>query len=289
MSQKRTGLTDASQGLDAASLQSSTAVAVESQIKAAGSRLELYTRNIIETGIKPLFAKMLALISYHQDQQDLILLRGQYTPIDPSGWPVMSVRVSMPIGGANVQEKSQLLQLIMQKQESLLQLMGPDNGFAGIQQYHTTLMRMLELNGIPEAREFFGDPQQVLQQLQQSAQQSEEQPASPEAAVAQATVEAKMLDVQHRAKKDALDDDRARDKLAIELYLKAAELKAKYPGIELDMTPLTDELQRNRQLDKIEEESQAERYRQALAAVGQSQTPAGMAPNYADFAEPPLQ
>jgi hypothetical protein len=278
VSQKRTGLTDASQGLEASSLQSTTAIAIDSQVKAAQARLELITRTLIETGIKPLFEKMLLLITYHQQQQDMMMLRGEYIPIDPSGWPLMNVRVSLPIGGADVSQKSQLLMTILQKQESLLQLMGPDNQFAGLVQYGATLQRLLELNGITDAQTFFGDPQAVLQQLQQQQAQAQQEPQkSPEQVIAEAEVQVKQMDMLGKAASDAREDDRKRDQMSIDLWLKASELKAKYPGIQLDATALVQELQRNRELDVIEQRNQVERYQQALNAVGMQQQQAQQA------------
>jgi hypothetical protein len=264
--------------LDASSLQSTTAIAIDSQVKAAQARLELITRTLIETGIKPLFEKMLLLITYHQDQQDMMMLRGQYIPIDPSGWPLMNVRVSLPIGGADVSQKSQLLMTILQKQESLLQLMGPDNQFAGLVQYGATLQRLLELNGITDAQTFFGDPQAVLQQLQQQQAQAQQEPQkSPEQVIAEAEVQVKQMDMLGKAAADAREDDRKRDQMSIDLWLKASELKAKYPGIQLDATALVQELQRNRELDVIEQRNQVERYQQALNAVGMQQQQAQQA------------
>jgi len=268
-SQKRTGLTDASQGLDASSLQSTTAIGIDAQVKAAQARLELITRTLIETGIKPLFKKMLLLITYHQDQQDMMMLRGEYVPVDPTGWPVMNCRVTMPIGAANDAQKSELLMMLLTKQESLLQLLGPANPFAGITQYANTLNRLMEINGITDTQNLIGDPAAMLQQLQQEQAQAQQQPQkSPEEALAEAQIETKRIDVLAKAASDARKDDRERDSQSIDLFLKANELRAKYPGLQLDASGLVQELQRNRELDVVEQRNQVQRYQQALEAVG---------------------
>ncbi|MDA9930896.1 hypothetical protein N9E91_06600 [Alphaproteobacteria bacterium] len=52
--EQRTGMSKASQGLDANALQSSTAAAVAATVKGAGQKLESYARTIAETGMKDL-------------------------------------------------------------------------------------------------------------------------------------------------------------------------------------------------------------------------------------------
>jgi len=90
-------------------------------------------------------------------------------------------------------------------------------------------------------------------------------------------VQVKQMDMLGKAAADAREDDRKRDQMSIDLWLKASELKAKYPGIQLDATALVQELQRNRELDVIEQRNQVERYQQALNAVGMQQQQAQQA------------
>ena len=278
--QRRTGLTDAAQGMDSANLQSSTAVAVESQVKAAAARLELIVRNLVESGLRPLFVKMLRLITYHQEQQDLMLLRGEYIPVDPTGWPLMDVRVSLPIGAADTAQKTQLMMQIMAKQEQFLTQMGPDNPYCNLANYHAAQMKVMELNGVVEAQSYWKDPQQALQELQQQQQQAAQQPPpkSPEQLLSEAQVETKRMDVLAKAQKDAREDDRLRDQMAIDLFLAAQELMQKYPGMQLDMNGLVQELQRNRELDIIENRTNAERYQQALNSIGMQMNQGQMQP-----------
>ncbi len=59
VAQKRTGVTDASQGLDPAILQNVTAAAVASMQAAGAGKVELIARIFAETGVKSLFKGIL--------------------------------------------------------------------------------------------------------------------------------------------------------------------------------------------------------------------------------------
>ena len=74
---KRTGVNDASQGLDPNILQNTTAAAIAAMQNAAGSKMELIARIFAETGIKDIFRNILHLLTKYQDKPRVIRPRGR--------------------------------------------------------------------------------------------------------------------------------------------------------------------------------------------------------------------
>lgn len=275
--EQRTGVTDASQGMDQESLQSMTAIGVQANIKASQSRLELITRNLINTGLVPMFKRMLKLTVHHQNQQDLMLLRGKYIPVYPGSYPEMDVRVTMPLGGADTTQRTAILQQLIQKQQELLQLLGPENPLVSLQNIRAAMIRMLELNGITEAQAYFNDPAIAMQQ--QAQQPPQPPPPSPEQILANAELEKTRLQLLQDAYELSLKDDRERDRDTVAMYTKIQELQLKY-GTQLNVDGLMQELQRNRELERSQNDVAAQAYKIALAQMSgvSPQTPPDITP-----------
>ena len=81
--QKRTGVTQSSQGLDPNILQNTTATAVAMVQNAGAAKVELIARIFAETGVKDLFRSILQLVCKYQDRERIIRLRGKFVAIDP--------------------------------------------------------------------------------------------------------------------------------------------------------------------------------------------------------------
>jgi hypothetical protein len=254
--ENRTGQTKAAAGLDADALQSSTKAAVAATLTASQQRIEMLARTFAETGIKDLFRGLLALVIEHQDRERVIRLRNEYVSVDPRVWNAdMDVTIHVGLGMGMPEEKMQALMAIAQKQETVMQTLGPVNPLTDLGKYGNTLGRMVELAGFVNSEEFFSkvDPQ-VLQQMTQAAGQDKK--PSPEELLAQVQIkqiesdmQMKAADLQLRAKEMALEDDRERDKAAADFALKAAELELKY-GTQVDVAQIKANAQstRNREL-----------------------------------------
>lgn len=161
--EQRTGVTKAAIGLDANALQSTTQIAAAATVTASRERVELIAHIFAETGVKQLYKLILQLICKHQDRERVIRLRNQYVAVDPRGWsPDMDMTVNVGLGGGTDEQKIGVLAQVSQKQEQILQLMGPNNPLVTLQGYHRTLTRMLELSGIKDADQYFSDPAQFV-------------------------------------------------------------------------------------------------------------------------------
>jgi hypothetical protein len=231
---KRTGVSDATQGLDPNILQNVTATAVAAFQNASAGKMELIARNFAETGVKSLFKGILQLLCKYQDKPRIIRMRGQYIQMDPREWSNQyDVSISVGLGTGNKQEQMAMLAMILDKQERILQQFGPANPLVTVGQYRETLGRMIEAAGFKDSATFF---KPITPEIDQALSNPPPQQQQPDPAIqammmqAQAQLEIDrekaMADIQARREKAAAEIQLAREKAAAELELKRQEFEA---------------------------------------------------------------
>jgi hypothetical protein len=235
----RTGMSKASMGLDPGALQSTTRAAVAATVSASQQHLELIARIFAETGMRALFKGILKLVVENQDRPRVVRLRNQWVPIDPRGWQAeMDVDINVALGNGTEEQKIAVLTSIAQKQEQILQMMGPQNPIVTPQQYRNTLARLTEVSGYKNPDEFFLNP------ATQPPMPPPQPPPDPAAMLAQvemqkiqADIQNKQADLELKRQQMLLEDDRARDKQEADVMLRAYEVQLKY-GSQIDMSEI---------------------------------------------------
>ena len=229
MREDRTGMSKAAMGLDPDALQSTTKAAVAATVSASQSRLELQAR-ILAEGMKKLFKGILYLMTTHQDKPRMVRLRNEWVQIDPRVWDAsMDVNVNIGLGNGDVNEKINALNIIMQKQEQIMQQFGPMNQIASLPMYIRTLQKAIELSGYKDASSYFNTLPADFQMPQEQPQQTPEQVlAQVQAQSIQADIQKKAAELELQREKMIRDDDYRRDQLAQDLMLKKYELELKY-------------------------------------------------------------
>lgn len=168
----RSGVSDATMGLDPKTLQSSTAGAVDHAVSAAQSQIELIARHF-GRGVREVFRGVLRTIVKNQDRPRTVRLTGNWVEVDPRAWNAeMDAIPVTAVGHGTEREKMAQLAMIAAKQEQLLQTMGPSNGIVTIAQYRETLAEMVRLSGYYIPDKFFL-PMETAQQIQQLSEQGE--------------------------------------------------------------------------------------------------------------------
>jgi len=287
---QRTGVSQASQGLDPDVLQSTTKAAVTATVQGAQERIELIARIFAENGMKRLFRGLLKLICRHQDHARVLRLRGKWVNVDPRYWDAdMDVSVNVAFGHGTDQDRMQFMMLLAQRQEQIMQLLGPSNPLVDISQYRNALAKITELAGIKDVSRYFKpvDPQQaqiLAQQLNMSKPPDpnlalvaiEQQKAQVSQAKAQADIAMNSEKLAIEREKAIMEDARERERIQAEAMLRAAEIQAKY-GSQIDIARLERMFDHDREviLAQIKADS-AERQAQANAAMNaQQQTTQG--------------
>lgn len=152
--ESRTGMSKAAMGLDPDALRSTAKNAANAVVTATQSRIELTTR-ILANGMRDLFKKLLKLTVTHQDKPKMIRLRNQWVQVDPRTWNAgMDVTINVALGTGTNEEKFNILGGIAQKQEQIMAQLGPQNPLVSLQQYSTTISKMIELAGFKNVGSF---------------------------------------------------------------------------------------------------------------------------------------
>ena len=224
--EQRTGMSKASQGLDANALQSTTASAISATVRGAQVKLESYARTMAECGVKDLFKGLLHLITKYDQKPRIVRLRNNFVPIDPREWhSEFDVVVQVGLGTADDEQKIAFLTQIAAKQEQILMQLGPNNPAVSMAQYVNTLRSIAEIGGFKDADQFFNSPQQIQITQQQMAQQPQQDANAAEMAKLQQEMALKrermMMELQLEREKMEAELELRRQELAAEAELRA--------------------------------------------------------------------
>ena len=215
--EQRTGISKQSMGLDADSLQSTTATAVAAMQAASQGKIEMIARVFAETGVRALFRGILHLVTKYQNKEKIIRLRNQFVTMDPRQWDNMyDVQINVGLGTGQREQQLATLFQIAAKQEGIMATMGPNNPIVTPIQYRNTLSKIAELSGFKDASEFFQDPRNAPPPPPQ------QQGPNPEMQMEMAKAE---QDLALKREKMQLELQFEREKMAAELELRRQELE----------------------------------------------------------------
>lgn len=261
LKQSRTGISKAAAGLDADALQSSTASAVNATVNAAAQHIEMIARIFAETGMKALFKGILRLVCKHQDSQRIIRLRNEFVPIDPRWWDAtMDVSVNVALGRGSDNERMMMLRQLGEMQKEAIAQMGPNNPLTDMRKLYNTLAEMTKLAGFKDTQKFWSDPAEFTPPPPQPEKPDvNEQLIAVQIQQIQADIQKKAAELNLEREKMMMEDDRKRDEAEMDLYVKAAEFKAKY-GTQLQV----EEIKKSTAIARETMKAQAEMVKEAV-------------------------
>lgn len=272
---QRTGISAASQGLNPDVLQSTTKAAVTATVTGAQERIELVARLFAEQGMKRLFKGLLKLVIRHQDQPRMVKLRGKWVAVDPRYWDSdMDVKVNVALGHGTDSDKMQFLMLVAQKQEQIMQTLGPNNPLVDVSQYRNTLAQITNLAGFKDASRYFKqvDMQQVEQMMQAAAQNPPPDPqmmlVQIEAQKAQAKAASDQVQMQLDAQKMQMEDARERQNMQLDTMVKIAEIEAKY-GTQANIAQIEAIIKREQSLEEARINAETQRQNAMVQSMNQ--------------------
>jgi hypothetical protein len=172
--EKRTGVSERSQGLDPNQLAPNTAATAVNQVMiAAQQRIELIARVFGETGMTDLFRLLHKLVLTNQTSKDIFRLRDKYVEVDPSEWRERK-DTTVVVGLGNGSKESEMMQLnmIFQNQNQMLgnpktqNIVTPEN-------VYNTVEDMVKVFNKAAAGQYFTDP--TSEKAMQAAAQSQQE------------------------------------------------------------------------------------------------------------------
>lgn len=254
--EKRTGVSERTQGIDPNSLGPNTAAhAVNQVMTAAQQRIELIARVFGETGLKDLFLLIYKEVLQNSTSKDVFRLNDRYVEVDPREWKERKdMTVVVGLGNGSRDNELQQMQMVLQTQLQLLSnpdtmaLVSPENLYAAVED-------MVKITNKAASGRYYTDPsdpqvEQKQKKSQQEAQQNEQlqkQMAQQALANESKSADAKMLsaqaDAQRKKEQTQIEqaelvqkDEHHSDDIALdhlELELEAALEAEQERGVEL--------------------------------------------------------
>ena len=175
MLQKRTGVTSYNQGLDANSLNK-TATGITKIMDASVQRIDLQARVMSETGVRPMFQKILMLNQQFMDQTIVIRVFNKPLEISPDDL-IGDFDVSVDVGGATSKNETRVQQMMLLIQSSSLMM---STGVMRPQNLYEIGKKIMEIWEWKDYDKYLSDPdetaliQQALQIIQQLSMMMEQ-------------------------------------------------------------------------------------------------------------------
>ena len=222
---KRSGVSDAQQGLNPDVLQNVTATAVNAMQSASQGKLELIARIFADTGVSSLFKGILQLVCKYQQKERIIRVNNKYVPFDPREWSSeYNITVNVGLGTGSKQEQLATMQMILDKQEQIITQYGLSNPLVNLKQYRDTLARFVQMAGFKDDSQFLMEvTDEQSQQLAQ--QQAQSQQGDPQTAAAQMLAQVEREKAQLKAQTDQAKLQLDREQMQLEAQQKELELQ----------------------------------------------------------------
>ncbi len=161
----------------------------------------------------------------YQNKPKIVRMRGKYAEFDPRTWAnEYDVSVNVGLGSGDREQKLAMLQMILSKQEQIIQQYGPANPLVSVGQYRNTLAKFIEAAGFKDSTEFMNE---ITPEV--DAALSQPQPPAPDAQaeVAQMLAQVEREKTQAKAQIDAAKLDLERQTLEAEYTRKGIEMQMK--------------------------------------------------------------
>lgn len=153
--QRRSGINDASMGIDANALGNVTREMAAAAIGAGQGQIELICRNFAN-GLKRMYKLLLTMMVRHQDRPRMMRLRNEWIEVDPRSWNAsMDAVVNVALSNGTIQQRADMLSYQAEKQSEALSALGPNNGIVTLGQYRNTMAKMAELAGFKDVSQFW--------------------------------------------------------------------------------------------------------------------------------------
>jgi predicted transposase YbfD/YdcC len=230
--QARTGISDASKGVDPRALQSTNVTGIDAIVQGAQERIELCARILAETGMKQLFRGLLREIVAHPNQERTIQLRGKWVTVDPSTFdPTMRISINPTLGKGSDMTRLMVLQDVKQTQTTIMTQFGVENPLCGIQEFRNTLTDILAIANVKNVGRYYREIDEA------TVKKIAETPKEPDAAtlLAQSEMEKNRVKMATEISKSnfadrklRVDDDFRRDDMMVTGILDAMKIEAQF-------------------------------------------------------------
>jgi hypothetical protein len=182
----RTGITEASKGLDPQAMQSTAMVGINAIIQGAQERIELIARLLAETGLRPMLEGILREVTNNPNHTRTVKMRGKWVEVNPSLYdPNMTIQVNPSLGKGTDIVRLQALSKVEQTQMLILEKFGISNPIVTPEHFLNTQKDMLSIANIKNTSRYFGE---ITPEILAAIQSTPKEP-DPATVLAQAELE----------------------------------------------------------------------------------------------------
>jgi len=178
----------------------------------------------------------LHLLCKYQDKERIIKVNNKYVPMNPREWDTeYNVTVNVGLGTGSKTEQLGVMQMVLQKQEQMLQQYGLGNPLVSIKQYRDTLAKFVNMAGFKDESGFIKDlTEEESEQLTQAQAQQQQQPdPNTESAKILAQVEKEKAEMKMQA--DMAQLELEKQELELKVQKEMLELQQKQMQFEKEM------------------------------------------------------
>jgi len=230
--QSRTGISDASKGVDPRALQSTNVTGIDAIVQGAQERIELCARILAETGMKQLFQGLLREIVNNPNQNRTIQLRGKWVDINPSTFdPSMRVNVNPTLGKGSDMTRLMVLQEVKATQTAIMTAYGVENPLCGVQEFRNTLTDILAIANVKNVGRYYREIDEATVAKIAAAPKEPDAPtllAKSEMEKNRVKMATEISKSNFQDRKLRIDDDFRRDDMMVKGLLDAAKIEAQF-------------------------------------------------------------
>lgn len=230
----RTGISEASKGLDPKAMQSTALTAIDAIITGAQERIELIALILANTGFKRLFRLLLREIVNNPNPEMQMQVNGQVIQVNPSTWdPNMKMRVNPTLGKGTDMARLMALREIKATQEMIMSRFGVSNPMVTPVEYRNTLADILSLANVKNVSRYFKEiTPEVMEQIMSAPREPDPTELLAQAELEKvkkdmviATDKSRQADQKLDLEREKLEreDDFRRDKLNVDAAVKVVE------------------------------------------------------------------
>lgn len=233
----RTGISEASKGLDPKALQSTALTGIDAIVSGAQERIELIARILAETGLKRMFKLLLKEVVNNPNPQRSVLINGRWVNVNPSLFdPDMKIKVNPTLGKGTDIVRLQALQEVKATQAMIIEKWGLTNPVCGPIEFSNTLTDILAIANIKDTTRYFRTiTPETMQQIASAPKepdpatvlaQAELEKVKKDLIVSQGELDNKNQKLLLDSQKAQMEDDFRRDELNVDSWVKLIELQA---------------------------------------------------------------
>jgi hypothetical protein len=172
IAESRSGVSKMTQGIDA-NVFNKTATGTQAIMSASQEKIALIVRLLAETGITPMYKKIIQLAANYADGPELIRINSEFAEVNPKQWANLdTITVCVGTGALDKSQDLANLNQLMQIQNQMGGLHPQISSMVDPEKVHNAVTRLVKGMGFKNPTEFFNDPrgQEYGMLLQQASQ-----------------------------------------------------------------------------------------------------------------------